>query len=384
MTPKIDTSTVASSMSDAESDEDEAGEDEAGENSDDGNGDADKGATSGDGINAAGADNSEVKDDDEGANAVTQDEGTAGVAQASESTIDKTKILLRAGNSFDTRTSSFDRQSSAFDRQTTAGVSEDGGEGLAPGEKKKKKVTVPDGMISVSFYNPKAPEKYRHKKVVMNTETCVMDIRKMSCMKIGCNFKDLQLEINGNPQWVGRLQPFKEYTEKTAKIKWKKIKRLTSFIEYNKVGGLNGRDGRYGRTVLHYGAIVGDLEICQEALNDKTIDPGLINVRDKLGDTALTLASIAGFHELANLFIEKLADIETQNVKGRTAMLLAAEHGHSEVVQTLLIANANIGPVPGTTRPTPMYLAELNQRDGVRLTIKQYIRNQQGDPLFDL
>lgn len=241
-------------------------------------------------------------------------------------------------------------------------------------------------MISVNFFNPKAPDKYRHKKVVMNIDTCVLDMRKMSCMKVGCAFKQLQLEIDGIAQWVGRVQPFKVYTEKTAKIRWKKIKRLNGFIEHNKVGGLNGRDGRYGRTVLHYGAIVGDLELCQEALNDKDtgIDPGLINVRDKLGDTALTLASIAGYYELVNLFIEKLADIETQNVKGRTAMLLSAEHGHTEVVQTLLIANANIGPLPGTQRPTPMYLAELNQRDGVRMTIKQYLRNQQGDPLFDL
>lgn len=346
-------------MSDAES----VGE-ESGANSDDGNGDTDKGATSGDGLNATAADERKLKDDEDTVNAVRQEEGAA---QTSESALDSTAIV-----------GSFDRQ--------TSGISEaeDGGEGQASGGKKKKKVIVPDGMISVSFSNPKAPEKYRHKKVVMNIETCITDIRKMSCMKIGCAFKQLQLEINGISQWVGRVQPFKDYTEKTAKIKWKKIKRLNSFIDYNKVGGLNGRDGRYGRTVLHYAAIVGDFELCQEALNDKDIDPGLINVRDKLGDTALTLASIAGFYELVNLFIEKLADIETQNVKARTAMLLAAEHGHTEVVQTLLLANANIGPVPGTTRPTPMYLAELNQRDGVRLTIKQFIRNQQGDPLFDL
>lgn len=341
-------------MSDSESNEGESANDSHDENTNDQ-----------DEADGAGTDDSEARGD--GDNGVKEDELPAGVAQANESTLDNTLIP-----GLERRTSS-----------ASAG-SDDDGEGRGLQGKKTKTSKVPDGMISINFFNPKAPVKYQNKKIVISDDTSIADMRKTVCAKIGCPFRELLLEINGTAQWVGRVQPFKDSADKHAKVRWKKIKRLNSFIDYNKVGGLNGRDGRYGRTVLHYGAIVGDLELCQEILNDKAIDPGLVNVRDKLGDTAMTLAAIAGFGDIVNLCIEKQGDMETQNVKGRTAMLLGAEHGHTEVVQTLLISNANIGPVPGTTRPTPMYLAELNHRDGVRLTIKQYLRSLNDDPLFDL
>eukprot|EP00931_Biecheleriopsis_adriatica_P070378 TRINITY_DN44151_c0_g1_i1.p1 TRINITY_DN44151_c0_g1~~TRINITY_DN44151_c0_g1_i1.p1 ORF type:complete len:317 (+),score=96.55 TRINITY_DN44151_c0_g1_i1:32-982(+) len=251
-------------------------------------------------------------------------------------------------------------------------------------KKKKKKIVCPDGSIWIIMENPKAPEKFRRKKILVSKDTSITDLRKMTCIKVGCPFREMLLEIDGKSVWEGRLQPFIEETEKERRVRWRKTKRLAKFVEEKKTGGVNGKSGRYGRTVLHYTTIMGDYELCEEVLNHPDVDPEeLVNVSDMLEDTALTLASILGFSDIVSLCLDAGADIEKQNLKGRTPMLLAAEHGHQDVVQTLLIANASIGPVPGTKRPDAMYLAELNQRDAVRFTIKQYIRNQQGESLLD-
>eukprot|EP00435_Cladocopium_sp_Y103_P057560 s101_g19.t2 len=128
-------------------------------------------------------------------------------------------------------------------------------------------------------------------------------------------------------------------------------------------------------TVLHFIALNGDTDLFREAVNDPKADEDLINIRDKLGDTALTIAAITGY-------VDILADVEAKNLKGRTALLLAAEHGHSDAVQMLLMANAELDPGKGTTCPSAMYLAELNQRDGVVKTIVQHLQDMAGDDEF--
>mmetsp|Transcript_18490 Transcript_18490/g.34655 ORF Transcript_18490/g.34655 Transcript_18490/m.34655 type:complete len:315 (-) Transcript_18490:76-1020(-) len=240
---------------------------------------------------------------------------------------------------------------------------------------------TPEGLVWVVLQNSKAPDKFRYVKALVPKELSITEIRRMVCSKLGCPFKELQLQMDGEHMWAGRKQPFLEAEDREYKVKWRKVNRLAKYIEAKQTGGVKGTCAKYGRTILHYIAIVGDVDLFQEAVGSVKADPDFqeyVNARDKLGDTALTLAAIAGYVEIVGLCLEREADVEIKNQKGRTAILLAAEHGHQDVVQTLLFANAELDPSKGTTCPGAIYLAELNQRDGVSKTIAQYLEDLQG------
>jgi uncharacterized protein len=68
---------------------------------------------------------------------------------------------------------------------------------------------------------------------------------------------------------------------------------------------------------------------------------GDINQTDKMGNTALMLASGEGRNAIVKLLIENGANINTQNNIGNTALLLASWDIHNEVVYLLLSNGAN-------------------------------------------
>lgn len=245
----------------------------------------------------------------------------------------------------------------------------------------KRRKDTPEGLVWVVLQNSKAPEKFRCVKALIPKELSVTDIRRATSSKVGCPFKELQLQIDGEHMWTGRLQPFLNAEDREYKVKWRKINRLAKYIEHKQTGGAKGQCSKYGRTIMHYIALAGDVDLFQEAVAAVKANVDMeefINIQDKCGDTVLTLAAIQGYTEIVALCIEREADLEKKTIKGRTAMLLATEHGHSDVVQTLLFANADLDPSKGTTCPGAIYLAELNQRLGVSQTIKQYLEDQEG------
>eukprot|EP00439_Symbiodinium_sp_Y106_P009948 s7381_g1.t1 len=121
----------------------------------------------------------------------------------------------------------------------------------------------------VVLQNSKAPEKFRCVKALIPKELSVTDIRRATCSKVGCPFKELQLQIDGEHMWAGRLQPFLNAEDREYKVKWRKINRLAKYIEHKQTGGAKGQCSKYGRTIMHYIALAGDVDLFQEVLNSE-------------------------------------------------------------------------------------------------------------------
>lgn len=250
-------------------------------------------------------------------------------------------------------------------------------------KEEEERKRAPEGLVWVSMHNSKATmDRFKNVKVLVPKELTTTELRHFLCGKVGCPFKELHIEIEGKPMWAGREMPLVEAEERDYRIKWRRVNRVAKLMQTKKIGGINALSREHGRTVLHFIALNGDTDLFREALMYPKADEDLINVRDKLGDTALTIAAITGYVDILSTCLEKEADVEAKNLKGRSALLLAAEHGHSDAVLELLRANANLDPGKGTTCPSAMYLAELNQRDGVVKTIVQYLEDMDGDDEF--
>lgn len=261
-----------------------------------------------------------------------------------------------------------------------AGIATADGEGLALETQERRK--APEGLVWVVMHNSKALGRFQHVKVLVPKELTLTELRHFLCGKVGCPFKELHIEIEGKPMWAGREMPLIEAEDRDYRIRWRRVNRVAKLMQSKQIGGINAVSWEQGRTVLHFIALNGDTDLFREAVSDPKADEDLINVRDKLGDTALTIAAITGYVDILATCLEKEADVEAKNLKGRTALLLAAEHGHSDAVQMLLVANAELDPGKGTTCPSAMYLAELNQRDGVVKTIVQHLQDMAGDDEF--
>lgn len=261
-----------------------------------------------------------------------------------------------------------------------AGIATADGEGLALEKQERRK--APEGLVWVVMHNSKALGRFQHVKVLVPKELTLTELRHFLCGKVGCPFKELHIEIEGKPMWAGREMPLIEAEDRDYRIRWRRVNRVAKLMQSKQIGGINAVSWEQRRTVLHFIALNGDTDLFREAVSDPKADEDLINVRDKLGDTALTIAAITGYVDILATCLEKEADVEAKNLKGRTALLLAAEHGHSDAVQMLLVANAELDPGKGTTCPSAMYLAELNQRDGVVKTIVQHLQDMAGDDEF--
>merc|ERR1719203_1380564 len=110
-----------------------------------------------------------------------------------------------------------------------------------------------------------------------------------------------------------------------------------------------------------------------DILDHELCAPDLVNSVDWFHDTPLLLAAIMGFPDVVEILLDRQAELEHQNLLGRTALMLASEHGHTECVRVLLVNNANFGAVCledsaknvawtyGGKRPNETYLAKLNR-----------------------
>lgn len=227
-----------------------------------------------------------------------------------------------------------------------AGIATADGEGLALEKQERRK--APEGLVWVVMHNSKALGRFQHVKVLVPKELTLTELRHFLCGKVGCPFKELHIEIEGKPMWAGREMPLIEAEDRDYRIRWRRVNRVAKLMQSKQIGGINAVSWEQRRTVLHFIALNGDTDLFREAVSDPKADEDLINVRDKLGDTALTIAAITGYVDILATCLEKEADVEAKNLKGRTALLLAAEHGHSDAVQMLLVANAELDPGKGT------------------------------------
>merc|ERR1711982_224363 len=101
------------------------------------------------------------------------------------------------------------------------------------------------------------------------------------------------------------------------------------------------------RSLIHFTAMDGDLDIATEVVNHADFKFSLINKQDVFGDTALHHACILGHADIIELMMDKQADPNVQNIYHRTPTHLCAEHGHSHAFRALMRGGASLEPNPG-------------------------------------
>lgn len=115
---------------------------------------------------------------------------------------------------------------------------------------------------------------------------------------------------------------------------------------------LYSRSKRLALQLLNY--FPGDLSTSTDAILDEAVS--LLEQRDPAGRTALMLAASEGHTNLIELFLDKGSILETRDKEGLTALGWACVRGRVTVVQMLLDRGANVGTNDNTGR-TPLDLA---------------------------
>ncbi|GLT80430.1 hypothetical protein SLA2020_518690 [Shorea laevis] len=91
-------------------------------------------------------------------------------------------------------------------------------------------------------------------------------------------------------------------------------------------------------------------------------------------NSPLHYSAAQGHHEILSLLLESGVDINLRNYRGQTALMQACQHGHWEVVQTLILFGANIHKADYLNGGTALHLAALNGHSRcIRLLLVDYI-----------
>nr|DAD45567.1 TPA_asm: hypothetical protein HUJ06_003797 [Nelumbo nucifera] len=91
-------------------------------------------------------------------------------------------------------------------------------------------------------------------------------------------------------------------------------------------------------------------------------------------NSPLHYSAAQGHHEIVTLLLESGVDINLRNYRGQTALMQACQHGHWEVVQTLMLFRANIHKTDYLNGGTALHFAALNGHSRcIRLLLVDYI-----------
>ena len=119
-----------------------------------------------------------------------------------------------------------------------------------------------------------------------------------------------------------------------------------------------------GKTALHKSAIKGNLDIIEFLIqNGARIDVK----EEKSGRTALHMATKP---EVAKLLIEKGAQIEAKDTRGRTPLLICAMESHAEVAQVLVQHGAQVNSKTGGGNTPLTFATSYGHIDMVKLLVQ--------------
>ncbi|XP_010928614.1 probable E3 ubiquitin-protein ligase XBOS32 isoform X2 [Elaeis guineensis] len=91
-------------------------------------------------------------------------------------------------------------------------------------------------------------------------------------------------------------------------------------------------------------------------------------------NSPLHYSAAKGHHEIVSLLIESGVDINLRNSRGQTALMQACLYGHWEVVQILMLFNANIHRMDYLSGGTALHFAALNGHTRcIRLLLADYV-----------
>ncbi|KAH0543141.1 hypothetical protein FGG08_002486 [Glutinoglossum americanum] len=128
---------------------------------------------------------------------------------------------------------------------------------------------------------------------------------------------------------------------------------------------------RLGRTALHWAAVCRSENLMRRLLLGSSGRRADLRVRTPRGKTALHLAAAHGHAGIVGILLEHGADCKATSDGEWTALHMAAEKGHTEVVRVLLHSEANIN-APTARGTTPLHWASSNgHAEVVRLLLSQ-------------
>merc|ERR1711871_525937 len=116
-----------------------------------------------------------------------------------------------------------------------------------------------------------------------------------------------------------------------------------------------------GATMLHIAAAQGSATVVELILARQHYDRPLINIKENMksgGFTALHHATIHGHERVAEILLEKGADMNAQDEDGFTPLHHAARRGNAKLAKVLLDHGANPEVVDKTGKP-PVYVARI-------------------------
>ncbi|XP_066982454.1 uncharacterized protein [Macrobrachium rosenbergii] len=126
---------------------------------------------------------------------------------------------------------------------------------------------------------------------------------------------------------------------------------------------------------LHEAVLLGDLRTMESILNETDTD---VNVADGMDRTALHLAADRGHKDIVVMLIEKGCKVNSPDVEGRTPLHFAVESGDLDVVLALLTAGAEVDVVEKRRGRTPIHLAIVgNNLDILKVLLQPLVDDPQ-------
>lgn len=130
---------------------------------------------------------------------------------------------------------------------------------------------------------------------------------------------------------------------------------------------VNLRSSADSSTALQIAVITGNQEIA-EMLVQRGAD---VNAQDVLGFTPLMIAAQANDTAMIRFLMSKGADLSTKTIAGYDALSIAVEKGNDESVRVLLDKGVLPGPVSGTTL-TPLKISRIKENYKVERTLRNH------------
>ena len=139
--------------------------------------------------------------------------------------------------------------------------------------------------------------------------------------------------LNGDPDVVHARDP-NGFTALHCACQNNLLMTVKAFEEQLKLEEVLEAQTQENNTPLHIACMNGDKSL--NVVNFLIEMKANVHAANKNGETALHISASRGYVQLTSILLEKGADVDTQDAKGRAPVILAAMRDHKPVISLLL------------------------------------------------